>query len=247
MARNWRCPYCNQIQTVVDSKAQKLEGQIGAGSPVVKVTIDATGCSNPDCRQATYNATIQPLVFNKQAVGYVVDQSRGPLLDRRLLPLGTAQPQPAYIPAPLVEDYREACAIVEDSPKAAATLARRCLQGMIRDFAGIAKKTLHAEIQALRTSIDEGTADRAIAIETVDAIDHVRKIGNIGAHMEADINQIVPVDPGEAQSLIGLIELLFAEWYVARHKRQERFAALAAMSEEKSRLRGTEAEPPPSA
>jgi hypothetical protein len=33
----------------------------------------------------------------------------------------------------------------------------------------------------------------------VDAIDHVRKIGNIGAHMEADINVIVEVEPKEAQ------------------------------------------------
>jgi hypothetical protein len=221
---------------------KKLEGQLGAGSPVVKVTIDAVGCSNPDCNQGTYHATIQPLVFNRQAMEYVVDESRDPLLHRRLHPLGSSQPQPSYIPAPLVEDYREACAIVEDSPKAAATLARRCLQGMIRDFAGIAKKTLHAEIEALRKAVDEGTADRAIAIETVDAIDHVRKIGNIGAHMEADINLIVPVDPGEAQSLIGLIELLFSEWYVARHKRKERFAALAAMSDEKARLREPDVE-----
>lgn len=37
----------------------------------------------------------------------------------------------------------------------------------------------------------------------------VREIGNIGAHMEADINVIIDVDPDEAQILIDLVELLF--------------------------------------
>ena len=36
------------------------------------------------------------------------------------------------IPIPqLMDDYEEACAIVNLSPKASATLSRRCLQGMI--------------------------------------------------------------------------------------------------------------------
>ena len=50
---------------------------------------------------------------------------------------------------------------------------------------------------------------------------YVRKIGNIGAHMEADINVIVDVDRNEAQVLIELAELLFEEWYVAAETRKE--------------------------
>ena len=57
--------------------------------------------------------------------------------------------------------------------------------------------------------------------EIVNAIDHVREIGNIGAHMEADINVIIDVDPDEAQRLIGLAELLFDEWYRAREQRRQ--------------------------
>ena len=49
----------------------------------------------------------------------------------------------------------------------------------------------------------------SVMINSVDAIDAVRKIGNIGAHMERDINLIVDIDPNEAAILIGLIELLF--------------------------------------
>jgi hypothetical protein len=133
----------------------------------------------------------------------------------------------------LREDYREACLIREDSPKASATLARRCLQGMIRDFCGIARNTLLDEIKALRAAVDAGTAPSGVAPESVDAIDQVRSVGNIGAHMEKDIDRIIQVDPGEAQVLIELIESLFEEWYVARERRRLRFASVAAVAEQK--------------
>ncbi|MGT2429378.1 hypothetical protein ACU4HD_12705 [Cupriavidus basilensis] len=43
---------------------------------------------------------------------------------------------------------------------------------------------------------------------TWDSIEAVRKIGNIGARMEKDIDVIVDVEPEEAGLLIGLIESL---------------------------------------
>eukprot|EP01013_Petalomonas_cantuscygni_P021456 TRINITY_DN4075_c0_g1_i1.p2 TRINITY_DN4075_c0_g1~~TRINITY_DN4075_c0_g1_i1.p2 ORF type:complete len:152 (-),score=5.65 TRINITY_DN4075_c0_g1_i1:915-1370(-) len=104
---------------------------------------------------------------------------------------------------------------------------------MIRDFASIRKSTLFQEIIALREAVNDGTADRAITPETVEAIDHVRGVGNIGAHMEKDINLIVEVDSGEAQALIDLVELLFDEWYVARETRKTRLARIAGIAEAK--------------
>jgi hypothetical protein len=100
---------------------------------------------------------------------------------------------------------------------------------MIRHFAGITRGTLDAEIRALQTALDDGTAPRAVSVESVEAIDHVRRVGNIGAHMERDINEIINVEPGEAQALIELVELLMREWYVDRHLRQERLATVAAI------------------
>jgi len=71
----------------------------------------------------------------------------------------------------------------------------------------------------------------------VDAIDHVRSIGNIGAHMEADINCIVEIDEGEADTLLRLIELLFTEWYIARHDRSERLKKIGFVAAEKKQAR----------
>lgn len=95
---------------------------------------------------------------------------------------------------------------------------------MIRDFCKISKPTLLKEIETLSKQVEDGTAPAGVTAETVEAIDHVRSIGNIGAHMEKDINVIVPVDPGEAQALIELIELLFEEWYIARQSRLDKLA-----------------------
>jgi len=63
----------------------------------------------------------------------------------------------------------------------------------------------------------------------------VRQIGNTGAHMEADINVIVDVEPDEAQLLIELVELLFVEWYVARESGGDRLAKLKAIVAAKKR------------
>lgn len=184
------------------------------------------GCSNTECNRATHKVVIGK---DKGAGTWDVDED-SIYFESQLFPSGRFKPQPSYIPAPLVEDYIEACQIVELSPKAAATLARRCIQGMIRDFCGISKPTLFQEIGELRNQLNAGTADRAVSPESVEALDHVRKIGNIGAHMEADINLIVSVDPDEARALIELIELLFEEWYVAKRKREERFAKIEMIS-----------------
>jgi hypothetical protein len=92
---------------------------------------------------------------------------------------------------------------------------------MIRDFWNITKPRLIDEILALEDKVDP---------QTWAAIDAVRSIGNIGAHMEKDINLIVDVDPDEAQFLIDLIETLMTEWYVHKHDRDQKMNAIAAMA-----------------
>jgi hypothetical protein len=150
-----------------------------------------------------------------------------------LLPPSSAKPQPDYIPQPIREDYYEACAIRDLSPKASATITRRCLQGMIRDFCGISKRRLVDEINELHTRVHNGTAPLGVQHDTMQAIDAVREMGNIGAHMEADINVIVDIDSNEAQKLIQLVEVLFNEWYVAREHRTRALAALTELSDNK--------------
>ena len=95
---------------------------------------------------------------------------------------------------------------------------------MIRDFWGIKRSRLIGEINELEENIDP---------DTWAAIDSVRKMGNIGAHMGKDVNVIIDVVHIEAGQLIWLIETLLTEWYIVRHVRKERMAGLAKLSEEK--------------
>jgi hypothetical protein len=80
--------------------------------------------------------------------------------------------------------------------------------------------------------------------DSVEALDDVRNIGNIGAHMEADINAIVDVDPDEAQVLIELVELLFSEWYVATEIRQKRLRHLKEIATDKKQKKNGSAHQP---
>jgi hypothetical protein len=111
---------------------------------------------------------------------------------------------------------------------------------MIRDFCAIRKGRLIDEIEELHDRVGQGNAPKGVTNEAVEAIDHVRSIGNIGAHMEKDVNLIIDIDPGEAQALIDLVEMLFDEWYVAREERKERLSRVAAIGKQKADERATQ-------
>ena len=52
--------------------------------------------------------------------------------------------------------------------------------------------------------------------------------------MEKDVDLIVDIDPGEAQALIELIEMLFDEWYVEQNNRTERLKKIASIGAKKA-------------
>ncbi|WP_222248840.1 DUF4145 domain-containing protein [Rhizobium leguminosarum] len=230
MADQWTCPFCNHHQVVTENFQSSFSkfhiGKSKHGDTGLAHT--ATRCVNPDCNEVVLSVRFVKAIAGSN--GWAIQKG---IEAWELRPSSSSKLQPDYIPIALREDYFEACAIRNTSPKASATLARRCLQGMIRDFCAIAKGRLIDEIKELNQRIDDGTAPRGVEPETIEAIDAVRDIGNIGAHMEKDINLIIDVDPGEAQALIELIEMLFDEWYVARHKREQRLAAVKAIAAEK--------------
>lgn len=237
---NWVCPHCEAAQTVSNEKRHTELHEIYAGNTAegrCGIFFQAIGCSNPDCKKLTVNASVGSMA-RKDNVGNITSINTN-LFTQRIYPTSTARAQPEYIPQQIIQDYTEACSIRDLSPKASATLVRRCLQGIIRDFCGIKKNRLIDEIKALRKTVDEGIATQGVTTDSVDAIDHVRSIGNIGAHMEKDINVIVDVDPNEAQVLIELVEMLFDEWYVARHKRQQRLTRLKEIAGDKNEAKKT--------
>jgi hypothetical protein len=218
----WTCPFCGKATIITPERRTTYENVFTDGNRYGTqfVRWTATTCPNPECREYALELS----VFNSLSSQGGQKRQDQPKLKVRLVPRAEMRVIPSYVPQAIRADYQEACLTREVSPKASATLARRCLQGMIRDFWGVAKPKLIQEIQAIEDKVDPFTWK---------AIDAVRKMGNIGAHMEKDINVIVDVDEGEAGLLIQLLETLFEDWYIDRHERQVRTAALIAASDSK--------------
>ena len=222
---DWTCPFCNRDATITGHN-------VASGSNMFELT-NSEGlrrlfttfvvCPNPKCKKFTLTAWM----YEGVRVPPHNEWRESKLLNKwSLIPRSRAQSFPDYIPKAVLADYNEACLICELSPKASATLSRRCLQGMIRDFWKVKKPRLVDEIAAIKDKVEQLTWQ---------AIEAVRKVGNIGAHMEADINVIVDVDPQEAELLIGLIESLLKDWYVAAENRKAHLNALVQLAADKDK------------
>lgn len=224
----WTCPYCNRNATIIGSNYSShghyFEENNKDGKLCIRTIV--TVCPNRDCKEYTISAYL----FKAQINHGDWETYGQPLLHWNLKPQSRARVFPSYIPRAILEDYEEACIIRDLSPKASATLSRRCLQGIIRDFQSITKKRLIDEIDALKDKIDPLTWQ---------AIDAVRCIGNIGAHMEEDINLIIDIEPQEASALIGLIEMLLKDWYIDRYEKEKQLREIVEISKTKKEIKST--------
>ena len=232
----WTCPRC-QSQQVVTSAA--------SASGAVEFRVDPLGhygieaglvcCANPEC--GGYELMVQ---HGRRQQVFANTNFVGDPTTTRVVPRSRARVFPSFVPTPIRQDYEEACAIEQASPKAAATLARRALQGMIRDYWGVeGERTLWHEIEELKE-------EPGVSSETWEALDSVRKVGNIGAHMERDINVIIDVEPSEAAALIELIEMLIEEWYIARDRRRQSLERVKQIGDAKDAARSAAAGNAPS-
>jgi hypothetical protein len=130
-------------------------------------------------------------------------------------------PVPRDVPEKYREDYDEACLVLPDSAKASAALSRRCLQLILRDEAKVKPRDLSQEIQEL---LDRHTLPSHIE----ESLDAVRNIGNFAAHpiKSKSTGEIVPVEPGEAEWNLDVVESLFDFYFVAPARTRERREAL---------------------
>ena len=242
MEKNWQCPYCGHHQVLSEGvnlitvrmadrvtinshvSDHLIHGAIVDNSEYSSIAFQLTSisCLNPQCKKLVLQGNLSK---KENWNSFKNKYDYAPIKKWQLLPDSIAKPQPDYIPAPIRKDYEEACKIVNLSPNAGAVLARRCLQSMIRDFCKIKEKTLSKEIEKLKTNVKDSKI-RSVTEESIQAIDSIRKMGNIGAHMEKPTGILIDIEPQEATLLIQLIETLFKDWYVARNERQQRLKSI---------------------
>lgn len=222
---HWTCPFCDRDTTITQERQtlSHVDLLIPNAEGPRRLNIVFIVCPNPKCRRFTLSADLR--LWQMGASGPIIGKR---LQSWKLIPASRAVAFPDYVPRPVVADYNEACLIMDASPKASATLSRRCLQGVLRDFWAVKPGRLVDEIEQVKDKVDPLTWE---------AIDSVRRVGNIGAHMEKDIDVIVDVEPQEAELLVGLIETLIRDWYVGREEKRVRLLKIKGIAEKKDELK----------
>lgn len=230
----WICPHCATTATLQTSDVSR-----GSGSAMITTAEDDEGikiywaairCPSKACGKFVLDVSAYHGTADTHAPGH----RKGTVSSDKIKPfgIGTVRFEPRvgvplskHVPAVVKEDYEEAYLIKDLSAKAAATLCRRALQGMIRDFHGLTKPTLHEELMAIKSFCDP---------ELFDAMMGLKGIGNIGAHPEKDISLIVDVEEGEVETLLELLRILDKEWYVAKASRANSLASVKALAATKA-------------
>ena len=127
------------------------------------------------------------------------------------------------VPAHFHNDFSEAYACLDVSPKASAAVSRRLLQDVLENHFSIQKRSLEKEIEEFisRTDVPPFLSQQ---------VDAVRKIGNFGAHplKSTRTGEVLDVEEGEAEWLIETLETLFDFAFIQPERLKRQKAALNA-------------------
>lgn len=136
-------------------------------------------------------------------------------------PKGAARPIPEEVPDEYASEFREACLVLNDSPKASAALSRRLLQKILVEELGVKGNNLS---QQINEAIKSGKLSPVVAKD----LHAVREVGNLAAHPTKDTHtgEIIDVEPGEAEWLLDVLEALFVDLFVLPAESEKRREAL---------------------
>jgi len=205
-----KCPHC--ITDFHDNERQMFIGRDVKGHWGIGV------CACPACQKLIlrlfcakyYYPPPNPNGFGEEFISYLVRPK-----------VAGRPPVPTEVPKEYADDYTESCLVLPDSPKASAALSRRCLQHLLRGEAKVKHQDLFNEIQEV---VSRNTLPSHIA----EGLDAVRSIGNFAAHpmKSQSTGDIVPVEAGEAEWNLDVLESLFDFYFVAPAKTKARKDAL---------------------
>ncbi len=138
-----------------------------------------------------------------------------------LYPKMAIRPVQPEVPEIYKNDFLEAVAVLNLSPKASAAISRRLLQCILREEIKIKKSSLAKEI-------DDFLKNKTTPSYLAEAIDAIRTIGNFAAHPEKDVStgEIVDVENGEAEWLLEVLDSLFDFVFVQPKRLDERKKSL---------------------
>jgi len=147
--------------------------------------------------------------------------------EEQIRPTSSAKTFPD-VPKHVYQDYYEAALIADHSPRAAAILARRAVEGVLADSFEIKSGPLAKRLRDPRLIARLGT-------ELVEGLAGIRVLGNDAAHAGHDDSNDDLLDSsvssGDVSDVLRGIEILFDRVYVQQRRDAEAIAQLKALAE----------------
>jgi hypothetical protein len=170
-------------------------------------------CPNEECREIIVSVR-RYVTFRGQSLSeavpdmwWAVPKKRSP---RILDPL---------VKDPFRRDYLEASAILEDSPRMSAVLARKILADLLETLGNVTRSL------KLSTMIDAFEKQGGHPSHVTGNLDYLREIADFSAHTQKDeLGNIVDVEPEEAEWTLEVVDTLFDYFIVGPEKDKERRA-----------------------
>lgn len=190
-----RCPHCAVSTAVVFETLGAQCMRQRDGNEKAWYRVDYGYCQSSECRRLIVR---------------LVRETEGEEATKRYVePHGRARSDTRHVPAGILSDYKEACAVLELSPAASAALARRCLQGLIHEHFKIREARLHDAIKKV-------TELSTLPPHLAEGLERIREIGNLAAHPKHNERMGLIVDVGreEAEWTLEILESLFKHCYV---------------------------------
>lgn len=194
------CPYCKNI-TAVQWQFADLSVPGREFWHVEYMT-----CPNPNCK----SLVVDLIKYTKDGFGNPDPSS---IVRYFVYPqFIVSEAIPSEVPESYVKDCIEAHQLLPISPRASAAMSRRLLQRILVEQGGFSGNDLKAQI-------DQARAAHLPSFIT-DPLHTIRVIGNYAVHPNKDklSGEILDVEPGEAEALLEVFDVLF-DFYFVRPER----------------------------
>ncbi len=234
-----KCPYCGYTYQAVFGQNVFAHLMSDPGANVAQHAV-IFQCPYAGCRKIEMfvdAGTFPPALKAKTEAerNKLRDDLPNTFFRQRLLPLyvgGKDEFKTESVPDAVYKDYDEACKLLQVSPPASATYARRCVQNMIRQKFKIKPGKLQNEIGIL------ANLSTPVRQEVIDALESVRKMGKFRALPEDDVKVIVDITAKEARKIIDIIEILLYDWFIAPEEHNRRLFELKSIADNAVRKTG---------
>ena len=159
------------------------------------VAFDWMHCANETCKQ---------LVVRMHESIPTLPPHIGPETQTRYVrPMWSIRRIDSLVPEPFRTDYLDAAAILGISPRMSAVLTRKIVYDLLERYADVCEYTLKASLDKFIVDVSHPTRVR-------ESLQHLREIGDFGAHTQKDgVGKVIDVSSEDAEWTMDLVDRLF--------------------------------------